>query len=79
MTFNVSFPELGVYNLDLDFYNTLGPSEQLFVSGNGTLLDPILVFESAMISVVPEPAMSLFVSACLLFRCRASACRQARS
>ncbi len=44
-----------LYPLQLDFFRTLGATEQLFVDGTGTALDSNLVFGEAVVRVVPEP------------------------
>lgn len=47
---------LGEYPVNLDGFNTLGPTESLFVTGRGEVLDRFLVFKPAVVRVVPEPA-----------------------
>jgi hypothetical protein len=42
------------YTLGLDFFNTLGPTEQIFVDGLGTVLDPFVTFGSAFINYRPN-------------------------
>jgi hypothetical protein len=44
------------YPLDLDFFRTVGPNEQLFLDGGGNVLDPILTFRPARVLVIPEPS-----------------------
>ena len=62
-TFVAEFQTAGDYRLDLAFFNTLGVTEEIFVGGDGTNLDPDLRFGSAIVHVtdpggmaVPEPA-----------------------
>lgn len=43
------------YPLTLDFFRTVGINEDLFVDGNGNVLDPVIEFRSARVVVVPEP------------------------
>ena len=45
------------YPLDLDFFRTLGPTEQLFVDGAGSVLDADITFGAAKVRVVPEPTV----------------------
>lgn len=45
-----------VYPLALDFFNTLGPTEQIFVNGNGVSLDGVITFAPSRVRVVPEPS-----------------------
>jgi hypothetical protein len=46
---------LGEYPLNLRGFNTLGPTEQLFVDGGGQVLDNLITFRGATVQVVPEP------------------------
>jgi hypothetical protein len=56
------------YPLQLDFFRTLGASESLFLDGAGNVLDSEIVFEPALVRVVPEPsAMSLLAGGMALF------------
>lgn len=55
-TYTLSFDLPGDYDIGLDFFNTLGPTEQIFIAGDGTVLDPFLQFTSATFTVIPEPA-----------------------
>lgn len=43
------------YPLTLDFFNTLGPTEQMFLDGEGNVLDLAIQFGTAKVVVVPEP------------------------
>jgi hypothetical protein len=43
------------YPLKLELFRTLGPTESVFVSGNGLPLDGNLAFGMATVEVVPEP------------------------
>lgn len=47
------------YPLDLDFFRTVGPNEQLFLDGQGIVLDPGVMFRGARVLVVPEPQSGL--------------------
>lgn len=44
------------YPLMLDFFRTVGPNEQMFLSGDGTVLDPEIMFIPSRVIVLPEPA-----------------------
>lgn len=58
------------YPLGLDFFNTLGENEQLFVDGTGAALDPQIQFRPARVVVIPEPATgALCLIAVLAFAC----------
>lgn len=46
---------LGEYPLRLRGFNTLGPTESLFVTGDGQVLDRFITFQGAMVRVIPEP------------------------
>jgi hypothetical protein len=60
------------YPLQLDFFETLGVNEQLFIDGAGTVLDDQIRFRSARVVVVPEPtSYALLMVAMLVFMCRA--------
>lgn len=50
------FPEEGEYTFTPRVFNTLGPTEEIFVAGDGTVLDAQLVFEPVTVTVVPEPS-----------------------
>ena len=54
-TVNITYNLPGDYHIGLGIYNTLGPSESVFVTGNGTTLDDDLTFAGTQIIVVPEP------------------------
>jgi hypothetical protein len=49
----------GSYPLTLDFFETLGPSEQMFLDGSGNVLDSAITFRNAIV-VVPEPSLLLW-------------------
>lgn len=49
----------GIYQLDLALYNTLGPTESVFVDGRHRSLDPLLDFGSALLEVVSTPEGTL--------------------
>jgi len=48
-TFYVSDRGNGPYELRLGFFNTLGSTEQIFVNGSGTVLDPQITFATAAV------------------------------
>ena len=58
-TFNLEYQTPGDYTLDLALYNTLGPTEKVFVSGSGASLDSSLHFQSTTVHVVPEPTTTM--------------------
>ncbi len=58
-TFNVAALAPGDYALSLEIFRTLGPTESVFVSGTGAVLDSQLRFGTAILHVVPEPASVL--------------------
>jgi len=68
-TFTLSVGAAGNYELTSDFFNTLGPTEAIFVSGDGTQLDPLLAFSKATITVIPEPSSALLLGAGAVFFC----------
>lgn len=49
VTFLVRDQRAGAYSLSLTNFNTLGPSEQIFVDGAGGVLDPLLTFGRATV------------------------------
>ncbi len=55
-TFYITDLAPGSYQLQLEFFNTLGPTEQIFVNGAGQVLDPLIAFNTAM--VVREGTLS---------------------
>jgi hypothetical protein len=55
------------YELHLEFFRTVGPSETLFVDGLGTSLDDRIIFGSTVIMVIPEPSTGSLFAAGLLF------------
>lgn len=60
-TYRFQFVTEGPVRLQLQPYNTLGPTEDLFVSDGGVVLDDFVVFGSADVDVVPEPAALVMV------------------
>jgi hypothetical protein len=54
------------YPLGLNFFNTVGPNEQFYLDGMGTVLDPQIMFGSARVVVVPEPGAGVVVSGALV-------------
>ncbi len=54
-TYRMHFTTPGSYPASLTFFNTLGPTEQIFVGGNGNVLDPEIRFGTTIIIVIPEP------------------------
>lgn len=79
-TFLMEFSQPGDYPLGLELFNTLGPTEEIFVNGSGLHLDPDIMFGSAVVHVtsppgggaIPEPADALLVLVggliCVLWR-----------
>jgi hypothetical protein len=65
-TFNVTALTPGDYAVTLELYRTLGPTESIFVSGNGVTLDSQIRFGTAIFHVVPEPASGFLAGAGLL-------------
>ena len=53
-TFLITDKGTGSYPLTAGPFNTLGPTEQLFVSGSGEVLDSTLIFGSAMVNYRPQ-------------------------
>lgn len=59
------------YPLRLEFFRTVGPDEQFFLDGAGTVLDADIEFGQAEIVVIPEPptmVLVLFAGAGLALR-----------
>lgn len=52
-SFQITDLGLGSYVLQSGFFNTLGPTEQIFVSGGGSVLDPEIIFGSAWVNYRP--------------------------
>lgn len=48
-----------LYPLELDFFRTLGDTEQIFLNGAGGVLDDDIVFGRAWVRVVPEPTAAV--------------------
>ena len=59
-SFELHYQTPGHYNLGLEIFRTLGPSESIFVDGNGAVLDNNLSFSTAKVEVVPEPSVLAF-------------------
>lgn len=53
------------YPITLDIYQTLEPTESVFVTGAGETLDGFLDFGSAIVTIVPEPSTALLLSPCI--------------
>ena len=53
------FPEVGEFTFTPSEFNTLGPTEDLFVTGDGQVLDDALTFQSVTVTVVPEPSVGV--------------------
>jgi hypothetical protein len=51
----------GTFALTLEILRTLGPTEQVFVAGDGSVLDSQLQFGSAHVIVIPEPSPLLLL------------------
>jgi len=45
------------YPLNLDFFNTLGANENIFVDGPGNTLDLDITFIPSLVRVIPEPSL----------------------
>jgi hypothetical protein len=54
-TFNFLPQTPGEYLLSLTLFNTLGPTESIFIAGDGSKLDDIIGFGTARLEVIPEP------------------------
>lgn len=61
VVFDISFSNPGEYELGLASFRTLGPTESIFVSGDGTDLDDLIQFGTATLTVVPEPGVARLV------------------
>lgn len=70
--FHLQFQEPGTYPLRLDFLNTLGPTEDIFVDGQGAVLDERIRFGNHSVTVlVPEPeGVGLLIPSFLLLGLR---------
>jgi hypothetical protein len=70
--FQFRFTQPGTYDLTFDFFNTLGPTEDIFVNQNGFAIDDEIEFRPGRIQVViPEPGSAVLFLAgavCLLVR-----------
>jgi hypothetical protein len=53
-TIKLSFAAIGEYRIDLDFLRTVGPNEQIFLSGDGTVLDDAITFGAVTVRVLDE-------------------------
>lgn len=51
-TFELTFQALGQFVMDLALFEILGPSEDVFLTGNGITLDDVITFAGATVSVV---------------------------
>jgi hypothetical protein len=49
----------GPYQLHLGFFNTLGPTEDIFVDGTGRVLDPFISFGSAAVLRAGNPTVEV--------------------
>jgi len=58
-TYEMQFVKVGTVELKLQPYNTLGPTEELFVSGGGAVLDDLIVFQTTQVTVIPEPSAAI--------------------
>jgi hypothetical protein len=62
--FQLRFTQPGTYNFTLDFFNTLGPTEDIFVNQEGLAIDDEIEFRPGLIQVVvPEPHSSTLILA----------------
>jgi len=72
--FELLFTRPGSYSLGLELFNTLGPTEDIFVNQEGLSIDDELQFGPGLVHVaIPEPGIStllLATAAALLIRCR---------
>jgi hypothetical protein len=64
--FDLRFLALGEYDMRLDFFNTLGPTEDIFVTIDGAVIDGDVGFGSARVTVVPEPSVAALSAVALL-------------
>lgn len=80
VTYTVQFIAVGSFPISLDFFNTLGPTEQIFVGGNGQELDPTVTFGNTLVTVIPEPGIGglLLVASTGLFCRRRNSPRSGR-
>lgn len=53
----------GTYGVGLQLHKTLGDSEQLFLDGDGNVLDGGASFVGAQVTAVPEPSIALMLGA----------------
>ncbi len=53
VTYELSLDSVGDFDFTLDFYRIIGPTENVFVSGDGTPLDTLITFGSTTVRVVP--------------------------
>lgn len=62
--FQFRFTQPGTYSLTLDFFNTLGPTEDIFVNQDGVAIDDQIEFSSGLVQVViPEPRIATLLVA----------------
>jgi hypothetical protein len=54
VTFDLSFDTLGEFELGLDFFNTNGPNEEIFLDGDGNVIDDTISFGATTVRVVDE-------------------------
>ncbi len=57
--YRFQFPEEGLFTFTPREFNTLGPTEEIFVAGDGQVLDDSLTFAPMTIEVIPEPGTGL--------------------
>jgi hypothetical protein len=72
--FQFRFTQPGTYSFILDFFNTLGPTEDIFVNQDGMAIDDEIEFRPGLVQVVvPEPRIStlILVAGLCLFITRA--------
>jgi len=53
VSFQITDLGFGSYVLQSGFFNTLGPTEQIFVAGDGSVLDPNIIFGTALVNYRP--------------------------
>ncbi|MFN0126542.1 MAG: hypothetical protein ACKV19_07655 [Verrucomicrobiales bacterium] len=77
--FQLRFAQPGSYELRLDFFNTLGPTEDIFVNQDGIAIDDQIEFRPGLVQVViPEPRIpTLLLAAAVSLLVRRSRIRPA--
>lgn len=65
-TFQVACPKVGEYDLALQLFRTLGPTEAVFVTAEGLVLDDVLSLGTAKVKVIPETGSAVLLGLGLL-------------